>query len=45
MKKRSTSKDDLGIPVLTREQLGRSVRCKYLKRFSQGRESSFRGEL
>ena len=36
MKKRSTTKDDLDIPVLTREQLGRGVRGKYLKRFAQG---------
>jgi len=30
-------KDDLEIPELTREQLGRGVRGKYHRRFTQGR--------
>jgi hypothetical protein len=36
MKKRSTSKDDQGIPELKREQLGVGVRGKYHKQFAQG---------
>lgn len=36
MKKRSTKTDDQDIPELTREQLGRGVRGKYYKRFTQG---------
>jgi hypothetical protein len=36
MKKASTKTDDLEIPELKREQLGRGVRGKYYKRFMQG---------
>ena len=36
MKKQSTKADDVDIPVLKREQLGRGVRGKYLKQFQQG---------
>ena len=36
MKKRSTSKDDQGIPVYKREQLGVGVRGKHYKQFMQG---------
>ena len=37
MSKSSTSKDDDNdIPVLTREQLGKGVRGKYLRQYTQG---------
>jgi hypothetical protein len=36
MSKKSTKPDDQDIPELTREQLGRGVRGKYLKKFTQG---------
>jgi hypothetical protein len=36
MSKRSTKPDELEIPELTREQLGRGVRGKYFKKFTQG---------
>ncbi len=36
MKKRSTSKDDQGIPEYKREQLGVGVRGKHYKQFMQG---------
>ena len=36
MKKQSTKTDEQDIPELTREQLGRGVRGKYFKRFTQG---------
>lgn len=36
MSRKSTKPDDLDIPELTREQLGRGVRGKYLKKFTQG---------
>lgn len=36
MKKTSTPKDELDIPELTREQLGRGVRGKYYKRVMRG---------
>ena len=36
MKKASTKTDELDIPELTREQLGRGVRGKYHKRFMRG---------
>ena len=36
MSKKSIKPDDQDIPELTREQLGRSVRGKYLKKFIQG---------
>ena len=36
MKKRSMKTVDQDIPELTRDQLGKGVRGKYLKHFSQG---------
>lgn len=36
MKKTSTEPDDQDIPELEREQLGRGVRGKYFRRFTQG---------
>ena len=36
MSKKSIKPDDQDIPELTREQLGRGVRGKYLKKFVQG---------
>ena len=36
MKKRSTKTAETDIPELTREQLGKGVRGKYLKKFVQG---------
>jgi uncharacterized DUF497 family protein len=36
MSKKSTKPDDQDIPELTREQLGRGVRGKYFKKFTQG---------
>jgi len=36
MKKQSTKTDDQDIPELKREQLGRGVRGKYFKKFTQG---------
>lgn len=36
MKKQSTKTADQDIPELKREQLGRGVRGKYLKKFTQG---------
>ena len=36
MKKTSTKTDELDIPELTREQLGKGVRGKYYKRFMDG---------
>ena len=36
MKKASTTTDEQEIPELRREQLGRGVRGKYFKRFTQG---------
>jgi hypothetical protein len=36
MSKRSTKADEQDIPELTREQLGKGVRGKYLKRYTQG---------
>ena len=36
MKKVSTKMDDQDIPELEREQLGKGVRGKYLKHFTQG---------
>jgi hypothetical protein len=36
MKKASTKMADQDIPELTRDQLGKGVRGKYLKHFSQG---------
>jgi hypothetical protein len=35
MKKASTTTDDLAIPELAREQLGRGVRGKYHRRYTQ----------
>lgn len=35
MKKASTSKSDLDIPVLKREQLGKGVRGKYFHQYTQ----------
>lgn len=35
MKKASTKADDQEIPELMREQLGRGIRGKYLKRYTQ----------
>jgi hypothetical protein len=35
MKKQSTKTDDLDIPELSREQLGRGIRGKYFKKFMQ----------
>jgi hypothetical protein len=36
MRKQSTKTDDVDIPVLTREQLGRGVRGKYFEKFVHG---------
>ena len=36
MKKASTKMDDLDIPELKRDQLGKGVRSKYFKHFTQG---------
>ncbi len=36
MKKTSTKTADLDIPELTRDQLGKGVRGKYFKQFTQG---------
>ena len=36
MKKQSTKADDQNIPELKREELGRGVRGKYYKKFTQG---------
>lgn len=36
MKKASTKKDDLDIPELRREQLGKGVRGKYYKQYMAG---------
>ena len=36
MKKASTKKAELDVPILKREQLGVGVRGKYLKHFAQG---------
>ena len=36
MKKASTKRDDLDIPELKRDQLGKGVRGKYFKHFMQG---------